>query len=89
MATLKWAILEQLNDPPQEFADCILDHFRLKKRTILDQLDNWEQLAEGYESETKNSQGCRPMSGGMECSKDIVSNLCREIRKKMASKELQ
>ena len=37
-ATLKWALLEQLREPPKAFRDVVLRHFWLRKRAIIAQV---------------------------------------------------
>mmetsp|Transcript_58868 Transcript_58868/g.175143 ORF Transcript_58868/g.175143 Transcript_58868/m.175143 type:complete len:716 (-) Transcript_58868:42-2189(-) len=89
-ATLKVAILGQMKKPTPLFEDCIHDHFRLKKRRILKQLEDWEALEKGEGEEaggtTASSQrGLNPSQlvaqGGIRSSQKIVSDLVAEIKK--------
>jgi len=41
-ATLRWAMLEHLRNPPEGFEDCANAHFRSKKEQIAKQLEEWE-----------------------------------------------
>mmetsp|Transcript_21854 Transcript_21854/g.39846 ORF Transcript_21854/g.39846 Transcript_21854/m.39846 type:complete len:361 (-) Transcript_21854:355-1437(-) len=38
---IKYAMIEQIRNPPPEFANVILTHFRLKKDVILAEVSNW------------------------------------------------
>ena len=40
-ATIRWAMIDQLQKPPAEFADVIRTHFRLRGPYILKQIDGW------------------------------------------------
>ncbi|CAF2055249.1 unnamed protein product [Rotaria magnacalcarata] len=40
-ATVRWAMLEQLRNPPACFADIVRRHFFLKRNEIIDQCDSW------------------------------------------------
>ncbi|CAF2429290.1 unnamed protein product [Rotaria sp. Silwood2] len=40
-ATVRWAILEQLPNPPIYFTDIIRRHFSLKRNEIIDQCQPW------------------------------------------------
>jgi ubiquitin-protein ligase len=39
--TLRWAVLDQLQNPPKGFEDVVKSHFRLKKERILKQAEEW------------------------------------------------
>jgi len=40
-ATIKWAMIDQLQKPPAAFADVIKTHFRLRAPYILKQVSTW------------------------------------------------
>jgi hypothetical protein len=40
-ATVKWAMLDQLQHPPPEFASVVHAHFRLRAATLREQLGRW------------------------------------------------
>lgn len=40
-ATIKWAMIDQLQKPPAEFADVIRTHFKLRGGYVLEQVDKW------------------------------------------------
>ena len=40
-ATVKFAMVEQLKKPPPELKEPILDHFRLRRSGILEQVKGW------------------------------------------------
>mmetsp|Transcript_1482 Transcript_1482/g.1970 ORF Transcript_1482/g.1970 Transcript_1482/m.1970 type:complete len:146 (-) Transcript_1482:131-568(-) len=84
-ATLKVAILGQMKNPSALFSDCISDHFRLKKRRILKQLGEWEELEKqattsSSTNESSASQGALVSSGGIKPSVKIVKGFCDRIR---------
>lgn len=59
-ATIKWAMIDQLQKPPAEFADVIKAHFKLRGPYILKQLDGWiEQAASdaGHKSKLQTLKG--------------------------------
>ena len=76
-ATLKVAILGQMKNPSAMFTDCINDHFRLKKRRILEQLDEWTEMEEKLAGKSSSSLVA---GGGIRCSSKIVVGICDEIR---------
>jgi baculoviral IAP repeat-containing protein 6 len=39
--TIKWAIINQINNPPEEYKDVILQHFKFKKDDILKTVKKW------------------------------------------------
>lgn len=47
-ATARWAILEQLRNPPPCFKKVILKHFFLKKELVLEICDNWVVELKAY-----------------------------------------
>lgn len=80
-ATLKVAILGQMKKPSELFQDLISDHFRLKKRRILKQLDEWEE--QERQTSTKTSGGDHSglvAGGGIISSVKVVKGLCEKIR---------
>lgn len=50
VATIQWAMVDQLRNPPAGFEEVIRQHFRLKRRHILEVSDQW--LAEATVSDT-------------------------------------
>lgn len=46
-ATTKWAMIDQLKNPPPEFADIIRTHFRLRAPYIRKQVQAWIDEAGG------------------------------------------
>lgn len=50
----KWAILEQLKNPPPAFADVVREHFRLKRDQVKQQLDEWLKLDKSIKDSVKN-----------------------------------
>ena len=50
MATVQWAMVDMLRNPPKGFEDVVRDHFRLKKTHILKVVEGW--LAEAKTSDT-------------------------------------
>jgi hypothetical protein len=40
-ATIRWAMIDQLQHPPAEFASVIRAHFKLQGPTILKQIQGW------------------------------------------------
>jgi len=80
-ATLKVAILGQMKKPSAMFSKVINDHFRLKKRQILTQLEAWEKLE--VEAEKAAAGAAVPKTvagGGTSHSAKIVKGYCDEIR---------
>ena len=60
------------------FLECINDHFRLKKRRILEQLGEWEEMERKHE---KDSGAASSVSGGgIASTVKIVKQICDEIR---------
>lgn len=51
-ATIKWAMIDQLQNPPAAFADVIKAHFRLRAPYILKQVSTWidEAPASGHKT---------------------------------------
>jgi len=43
--TFRWAILENLKNPPKEFEEIIKIHYYYKKDIILEQIDKWSSLS--------------------------------------------
>ena len=77
-ATLKVAILGQMTKPSPMFLECINDHFRLKKRRILEQLGEWEEMEKKHE---KDSGAASLVSGGgIRSTVKIVKQICDDIR---------
>lgn len=54
---VKTAMLGNLKNPPEPFADVIRTHFRLKARSITKQLDNWLQSDDGKPIDGVNQGG--------------------------------
>ena len=54
---VKTAMLGNLKNPPEPFADVIRTHFRLKARSITKQLDNWLQSDDGKPIDGVNQCG--------------------------------
>ena len=85
-ATLKVGILDQMLKPSPIFRDCIHDHFRLKRRSIIKQLSEWENLARNEDLDsTKINSGNAPFKrridgGGMCRSHASVKGYCDGIR---------
>lgn len=46
-ATIRWAMIDQLKNPPAEFADVIHAHFKLRGPYIRKQVQGWIDEAEG------------------------------------------
>lgn len=42
-ATMKWALLDMMQNPPKEFEKVLLEYFRCKKYDILDQCEAWAE----------------------------------------------
>jgi len=84
-ATLKVAMLGQMQKPSPLFEDCMNDHFRLKKRRILEQLDEWEALEEKND---KSYSGALVAGGGIRSTHKIVKEICDEIRNVYDPKEV-
>ncbi|CAL1700032.1 unnamed protein product [Somion occarium] len=54
---VKTAMLGNLRNPPEPFADVIRTHFRLKARSIMKQLDEWLQQDDGRPIDAANQGG--------------------------------
>lgn len=54
---VKTAMLGNLKNPPEPFADVIRTHFRLKARSIMKQLDEWLKLDDGKPVDGVNQGG--------------------------------
>lgn len=88
VATLKVAILGQMKSPSHLFADCIIDHFRLKKRRILKQLEEWEELEKKEEESSSGTANVASATsrngliagGGCTHSAKIMKEICEQIR---------
>lgn len=85
-ATLKVAILLQMKNPSPLFRDVIIDHFRLKKLSLLEQLDRWEAIEKQQDVAQDNSNVITTpivlvAGGGVRPSYKIVKGLCDEIRR--------
>lgn len=50
-------MLGNLKNPPEPFADVIQTHFRLKAKTIIQQLDKWVKLDDGLGINGMNNGG--------------------------------
>jgi baculoviral IAP repeat-containing protein 6 len=48
LATMKWAILDQLKNPSNGFEDAIKIHFRLKKHLIIEECEKWTNNAQKH-----------------------------------------
>lgn len=46
-ATIQWAMVDSLRNPPAEFAPVIRTHFRLRGAAIMQQIDRWIGEATG------------------------------------------
>ena len=88
-ATLKVAIKESIEHPPAWFKDVIHDHFRLKKRQILEQLDKWEDMEKERNGvieqpavATSGHTSSSPLvaGGGLRSSYKTVKGICDSIR---------
>lgn len=80
-ATLKIAILGQMKKPSAMFSKVIQDHFRLKKRHILRQLDAWEKLEADAEKEAAGKPIAQKVAGGgIAHSARTVKGYCDNIR---------
>ncbi|KAG5448100.1 hypothetical protein CSKR_111612, partial [Clonorchis sinensis] len=56
-ATLRWAMLDQLCNPPAGFEEVVYNHFKLKRETILVQLERWvAECTQGTSSTSKEHQ---------------------------------
>ena len=82
-ATLKVAILGQMRKPSPLFADCINDHFRLKKRRILKQLEEWLKVEKDAEAAGEviraTTRSALTAGGGIAPSTKIMQDLCKQI----------
>lgn len=76
VATLQEAILGQIQCPSLMFEDCINCHFRLKKRYILEQVDEWEAMENEHDGQVSFIAG-----GGIPCSHKMMHKICDNIRK--------
>lgn len=86
-ATLKVAILGQMKKPSAMFSDVINDHFRLKKRYLLEQLEAWEKLEVDAEKEAAGKPVPQSIAGGgTSHSAKSVKACCDEIRAFMEDK---
>uniref|UniRef100_A0A7S2HDG1 UBC core domain-containing protein n=1 Tax=Helicotheca tamesis TaxID=374047 RepID=A0A7S2HDG1_9STRA len=92
-ATLKFAIFEQLEKPPIMFRDCVANHFRLKKRRILKQLAEWEELAKECETKsnkakTSGRHGYQGLvaGGGIRPDRNVIKETCSKIEKSLQEK---
>jgi len=80
-ATLKIAILGQMKKPSAMFSEVIQDHFRLKKRHILRQLDAWEKLEADEQKEAAGKPVAQKVAGGgIAHSTRTVKGYCDNIR---------
>ncbi|KER27859.1 hypothetical protein T265_13718 [Opisthorchis viverrini] len=56
-ATLRWAMLDQLCNPPAGFEEVVYNHFKLKREAILVQLERWvAECTQGTSSTSKEHQ---------------------------------
>ncbi|KAG8691835.1 hypothetical protein FRC08_010077 [Ceratobasidium sp. 394] len=58
------AMLGNLKNPPEPFADVIQTHFRLKARSLFKQLDEWLELDDGRSLDGQNGGGQPGSAGG-------------------------
>jgi len=87
---VKTAMLGNLRNPPEPFADVIRTHFRLKARSITKQLDDWSSKDDGKPTSADGggyASGGRIEAGGstnglqrdVEEMKEILSQLSSNV----------
>lgn len=57
------AMLGNLKNPPEPFVDVIQTHFRLKAKSIIEQLDKWVKLDDGHATNGANNGGTATGTG--------------------------
>ncbi|EDV23709.1 uncharacterized protein TRIADDRAFT_26979 [Trichoplax adhaerens] len=79
-ATVRWAMLEQLRNPPSGFEDVIQSHFAMKRSEILKQCQNWR---EEYEDIVKNhsKKASKAFVNSLELLKKHINKLQEELKK--------
>lgn len=55
-ATVKWAILEQIKNPPPCFKEVVQKHFWLKRHKILKQCEEWIAEMESYSNDKRTGR---------------------------------
>jgi baculoviral IAP repeat-containing protein 6 len=73
---MKWAILEQLANPPKAFRSVVLEHFYLKKSEVLSQCQSWRQML------SEGAQG-KPHLTALSTKLKIIDSLLPQIKKKL------
>lgn len=68
------AMLGQLKNPPEPFADVIRTHFRLKAKSIVQQLDNWAKLDDGRPT-IGDGGGASPGASGNGSNAQLVKDI--------------
>lgn len=85
---VKTAMLGNLKNPPEPFADVIRTHFRLKARSITQQLDEWLQQDDGKPIDGVNQGGGHRATVGTSTSvlqKDVEE--LKELLQKLTNGE--
>ncbi|PRP81914.1 baculoviral IAP repeat-containing protein 6 [Planoprotostelium fungivorum] len=56
LQTLKWAMLHQLKNPPAGFEDVIRSHFKLKRESVLSEVEVWVKESPGGKQQQMRDQ---------------------------------
>ncbi|KAK7676142.1 hypothetical protein QCA50_020892 [Cerrena zonata] len=88
---VKTAMLGNLKNPPEPFADVIRTHFRLKARTIMKQLDSWLEQDDGKPIDGVNQGGGLRASVGTSASvlQRDVDDMKELLQKLMNGEEIE
>ncbi|XP_077994932.1 dual E2 ubiquitin-conjugating enzyme/E3 ubiquitin-protein ligase BIRC6-like isoform X2 [Glandiceps talaboti] len=77
-ATVKWAMLEMIRNPPPCFKEVIVTHFYLKKHEVMSQCDQWIQETQQYCNDKRVG---RTMSHHLAALKRHTAQLREELAK--------
>ncbi|KAE9551922.1 hypothetical protein FO519_004881 [Halicephalobus sp. NKZ332] len=86
--TVRWAILEQIRNPPKAFEEVIKCHFYLKKDEITTQIKNWIEEMQKYADEN-SEQPDRTMKNSLVALKRNFELLKEEFNKMTPPKGLE
>lgn len=60
VGTIRWAMIDQLRNPPAIFADVIRNHFRLRRRFLLAQCEKW--IEESAKAKSSHASSLRSLT---------------------------
>ena len=84
-ATVKWAMLEMLRNPPEAFSTVIRQHFYLKRTAIMRQVSSWIQEMQEHVSDKTHG---RRIAHSLSQLKKFFQQLREELEKLEAPEQL-